>query len=127
MKKVYSIIFRGPVCDVLKNYLSYRSQVAVINGMKTASSKLPLKAGVPQSSIVSPLLFNLFVDDFPQIISNAYYFNTPTTLSCFQRIYLTTRPQLLYRITCTKLCRGSQITVWRLTREKQNSSASDCN
>lgn len=74
LEKLYSMGFRGPFYEVLKNYLSGRSQVVVIDGMTTASSKLSLKAGVPQGSILSPMLFNLFVNDLPQAISKGILF-----------------------------------------------------
>lgn len=73
LRKLYLIGFRGPFQAVLKNYLADRSQMVVI-GNTYSSTKLPLDAGVPQGSILSPLLFNLFVNDFVSIIPNGVVF-----------------------------------------------------
>ena len=48
--------------NLLKSYLSDRQQFAQINNIK--SSFLPVKIGVPQGSILGPLLFIIYLNDF---------------------------------------------------------------
>ena len=51
------------------NYLSERSQIVNINS-QYSSPKL-IKTGVPQGSILGPLAFLLFINDFASCLSNA--------------------------------------------------------
>lgn len=70
--KLHEYGFRGHFYDFLKNYLSNRFQVVCLN--KAKSSLRELHAGVPQGSVLSPLLFNLYVNDFSSAISKCKIF-----------------------------------------------------
>ena len=71
----------GSALCLLKNYLSNRTQSVRIHD--TLSSTRPINVGVPQGSILGPLLFLFFINDLPNI-SNAFtsiLFADDTTLS----------------------------------------------
>ena len=52
----------------VENYLSGRSQAVYIDG--AFSSYKEMNAGVPQGSILGPLFYLIFTNDFPEIIYN---------------------------------------------------------
>lgn len=65
LKKLACYGVRGQVLLLLKSYLSHRKQVVQINN--TCSKVQPVLCGVPQGSILGPLLFNIYLNDIVNI------------------------------------------------------------
>ena len=70
----------GPLLLWLESYLNERSQRVVLSGQ--TSPTLKTNAGVPQGSILGPLLFLVFINDIEtNIMSNMYIFADDATLA----------------------------------------------
>ena len=80
IKKLSYYGIRGISNKWFQSFLSNRTQSVEINGKK--SSSLPVEYGVPQGSVLGPLLFLIYINDLHTAIkhSNVYHFADDTSL-----------------------------------------------
>jgi hypothetical protein len=77
--KLKCLGIHGNVLSWFTSYLSNRSQRVVLNG--TSSQSLPVQAGVPQGSILGPILFLIYVNDIvKELMTDTSLFADDTTL-----------------------------------------------
>ena len=70
LKKMYAYEIRGNAFKLWKSYLTGRTQYVIYDGVK--SDTLPMKCGVPQWSILGPLLFICSMNDIGNISDFLY-------------------------------------------------------
>ena len=80
VKKLEHYGINGPYNNWIKSYLSKRSQCVTLNGEK--SKKLTITCGVPQGSVLGPLLFLIYINDMNKALSKStvHHFADDTNL-----------------------------------------------
>lgn len=82
LKKLDYLGIRGVAHSWIASYLSNRTQIVKIGS--SISSPVTLTSSVPQGSVIGPLLYILYVNDFPNSIKNGLVTQFADDTSCLQ-------------------------------------------
>ena len=93
LSKLWKAGVTGNLWSFFRAYLTNRRQCVVIEGKQ--SSWLPVTSGVPQGSILGPLLFNIYINEIPSILSSSSTLLYADDTKCFKRIKSTVDYSLL--------------------------------
>ena len=68
----------GSVLNLLRSYLINRKQRVVLNG--SSSEYYPIESGVPQGSVLGPLLFLVYINDLENYVKSKIKFFADDTM-----------------------------------------------
>ena len=84
LMKLWSVGITDKLWSWFRSYLFNRSQVVSINNQ--LSDPLPVKSGVPQGSILGPLLFTIYINDLSSSISYSNLLKFADDVKCYRAI-----------------------------------------
>ena len=113
---------KGSTLNVFQSYLNNRKQYTEIED--TTSTILPIHVGVPQGSILGPILFIIYVNDLPQC-SNKFDFimyaddtTLSSTIDSFSDINSNTNADVVINIELCKVIEWLKINKLSLNKNK---------
>ena len=84
LSKLSNISISGKLLVWFHTYLTNRKQLVSING--AYSAVLPVTSGVPQGSILGPLLFLVYINDLPDVVNSCNVFLFADDTKCSRSI-----------------------------------------
>ena len=66
--KLYAYGIRGKLLQWIREFLTNRKQKVSVNN--NSSNFVPVTSGIPQGSVLRPILFLIYVNDLPEVVSS---------------------------------------------------------
>ena len=108
--------FAGTSLNLIKSYLTNRHQCVDFNGTK--SNLKPVRIGVPQGSILGPLLFLLYINDFPKASKNITFLQYADDTAIFFESDTAYKLQLLIESESLQICNWLMANKLTLNTQK---------
>ena len=70
LQKIKSVGITGKVHEWLTSFLKHRKQFVIVNGKKSRGEEV--LSGVPQGTVLGPILFILYINDITKVIKHSY-------------------------------------------------------
>ena len=102
IKKLEHYGIRGTALSLFESYLQNRQQFVIVNGMKSKTQNITI--GVPQGSVLGPLLFLIYINDLPLSIRKmkSVLFADDTTLFATNKDIITLGNDISNELTLVK-------------------------
>ena len=91
--KLQSIGIGGSLLQWFQSYLAHREQRVTVHAF--TSTNLPVTSGVPQGSILGPVLFSLYANDLPDAVTSSHVAMFADDTKLFKEIHTTQDCKLL--------------------------------
>ena len=114
LKKLESYGIKGNVLSWIKDFLTNLKQQVIINGSK--SNVVEVTSGVPQGSVLGPILFLIYINDMPEVVN--CFLKLFADDSKLYNICSTQEQRILFQESIDNICKWTTDWLMQLNTSK---------